>query len=70
MNGNGTKVVVARGASVPVRLGAPLRNPAFLLVALVWTTVLVCLPIAGLEVQGLIGGALLGTVGLGTLSLF
>jgi hypothetical protein len=70
MNGNGTRVVAAHGASVPVRLGAPLRNPAFLLVALVWATVLACLPIAGLEVQGFIGGALLGTVGLGTLSLF
>ena len=69
MEGNGTKVAGAYAASVPVRPGAPLRNPAFLLVALVWATVLACLPIAGLEVQGLIGGTLLGAAGLGALSL-
>jgi hypothetical protein len=70
MNASGAKTVMPRGASVPSCLGAPLRNPAFLLVAVIWGTVLACLPIAGLEVRGFFGGTLLGAAGLSGLSLF
>lgn len=70
MSGNGTDVLVADGTSVPVGPGAALRNPALWLVALVWATVLVCSPIAGLHVQGLVGGALLGAAGLTGLAFF
>lgn len=47
ISGSGPKIGLAQEARLPTGLGAPLWNPAFLLVVLVWATLRIWLLWAG-----------------------